>query len=271
MKKYLFFTSLLLSLLFISCEEVVDVPLDTAAPRLVINATLKWEKGTDGSHQMIRLTTTTGYYDAQVPVVSDAEVVVTDTHGNTFAFVETPGTGEYHCDHFIPELNAEYKATITVAGQTYEATEILKSVPVIDKIEQEKRDGFGGDFIQIKAFYTDNGDTEDYYLFRFDPSHKILPSFQVSKDEFYQGNQIFGIYISEDVKKNDIVRIELTGISKRYYNYMEKIIAAAGSGGPFQSPGSTIRGNFVNVTKSDNYALGYFAVCETVLETYQVQ
>lgn len=261
---------LITATLFTSCEEVIEVPLETAAPRLVINASLKWEKGSSGADQQIKLTTTTGYFDAVIPTVSGAEVVVTDEAGNSFPFLETE-PGDYRCTNFIPALNKEFKLKITLNGEVYEAVEIMKPVPVIDKIEQEERDGFGGKFIQVKAFYTDNGDTEDYYLFRFSPSHKLVPGFQVSEDEFYQGNQIFGIYLSEDMKANDKIDITLSGISQRYFNYMSKIIAAAGSGGPFQSPGSVIRGNIVNKTNPDNYALGYFAVSESVFATYVIQ
>ena len=59
MKKYTLILVLFLTFGLVSCEEVIDVDLDTAAPRLVIDASLKWEKGTDGSTQKIKLTTTT--------------------------------------------------------------------------------------------------------------------------------------------------------------------------------------------------------------------
>ena len=271
MKTIQYTVLLLFALLLGSCEEVIDVDLGTAAPRLVIDASIIWQKGTDGTEQKIRLTTTTGYFENSVPLVSGATVYVTDSSDHVFTFVEDPGTGNYLCTDFIAALGEQYMLTVLHDGQTYTATETLKAVPVIDKIEQETRTGFGGEFIQVKAFYTDNASTDDFYLFRFSPSHKTLSDYQVSEDEFYQGNQIFGVYLSEDLEAGDNIDITINGISQRYYNYMTKIIAAAGSGGPFQSPGGTIRGNIVNTTEESNYALGYFRLSETDNRIYTIE
>jgi hypothetical protein len=45
MKKTIQITVLLLSFLFVSCEEVIDVNLP---PKLVIEASINWLKGTSG-------------------------------------------------------------------------------------------------------------------------------------------------------------------------------------------------------------------------------
>jgi hypothetical protein len=58
MKKVILLTVFLISLFFTSCEEVVDVDLDTAPPKLVIEAAINWKKATNGAQQVIRLTTT---------------------------------------------------------------------------------------------------------------------------------------------------------------------------------------------------------------------
>ena len=63
------------------------------------------------------------------------------------------------------------------------------------------------------------------------------------------------------------------GISQQYYNYMNILIDNTGSnsGGPFQSPPATVRGNIKNITNPENYALGYFALGETDLRRYVIQ
>ena len=44
----------LFCLLFIvSCEDVIEVDLDTAEPKLVIDASLRWIKNTNGQSQQI--------------------------------------------------------------------------------------------------------------------------------------------------------------------------------------------------------------------------
>ena len=71
---FLLTTTILFSLF--SCEDVVDIDLTTAAPRLVIDASIKWQKGTLGNVQTIKLTTTTGFYSTTIPTVSGATVLL---------------------------------------------------------------------------------------------------------------------------------------------------------------------------------------------------
>ncbi len=273
MKKYTLILVLFLTFGLVSCEEVIDVDLDTAAPRLVIDASLKWEKGTDGSTQKIKLTTTTGYFDQTIPAVSNATVFVTNSSEQQFDFMEMlPGSGDYICTNFIPTLNENYTLTVIVNGNTYTATEKLMPVPEIDKIEQKDDGGFGGGNIEIKFFYTDNGTTSDFYLSRAQLSRYSIPQYGVSNDKFYQGNQISDIYSNEDIESGDTIDYTLSGISEGYFNYMQVLLSIAGNagGGPFQSPPATVRGNILNTTDINNYALGFFSVSETASINYMV-
>ena len=95
---------LLAIVFFASCETKVDIPLDTANPKLVIDANILWQKGTSGNTQKIKLTTTTDYYSSTIPVVSGATVTVTNSANTVFVFTETPNTGEYVCTNFEPCL-----------------------------------------------------------------------------------------------------------------------------------------------------------------------
>lgn len=275
MKTTKYLLLLLLSVIGLtSCEEVIDIDLNTAPPRLVIDAALQWQKGTDGANQKIKLSTTTGYFDQVIPKVSGATVFITNDNDVIFDFIETvPNSGEYICTDFIPELEATYILTVIQDGVTYTATEQLKPVSAIDKIEQKDDGGFGGENIEVKVFYTDDGSRNDYYLFRSKLSSFQIPDYDVSRDEFYQGNQIFGIYSNEDIKPGDTIDFTLYGISEGYFNYMQVLLSIAGSAGgsPFQSPPATVRGNIVNTAEIDNYVLGYFSLSEIDHVIYTVE
>lgn len=274
MKKYIYtLLIVVVTFSFISCEEVIDVKLDTTAPRLVIDAALKWEKGTDGKTQKIKLSTTTGYFNTEIPKVSGATVFVTNSQNEIFDFTETvPQSGEYICTDFNPELNENYTLTVILNGTTYTATDKLTPVPVIDKIEQKDNGGFGGQNIEIKFFYTDNPLTDDFYLSRVKLSGAVIPQYGVSNDKFYQGNQTSDIYSDEDLKSGQTLEYTLSGISENYFNYMQILLSIAGNsgGGPFQSPPATVRGNIINQTDIKNYALGYFSASETTSVTYVI-
>lgn len=273
MKNISFFI-VLFSLIFISCEEVVDVDLKTAPPKLVVDASINWVKGTDGSQQKIKLTTTTGYYDTTIPVVSGATVVVTNNStGAIFNFLENSGTGEYICTDFVPQINQTYTLTIISNGETYTATEKLYGVPDIQNIVQNNNGGFLGDEIEVRFFFRDNALENNFYLTRFDARILSFPDYEAFDDRFFEGNDNFGLFSDKDLKRGDILSMKLYGVSERFFNYMIILlsISGGGDGGPFQTPPATVKGNVINQTNKSNIALGYFRLSEVSERTYVIE
>ena len=270
----LYLTLITITFFFTSCEDPIDVSLDTAQPKLVIDAVIKWEKGTIGNEQTIKLTTTTDFYTNVIPVVSGATVYITNSTNTVFNFIETPNTGEYICTNFVPVVNENYTLTVINNGQTYKATDKLLATPNIDSVNQITVPGFGGtDQIQVKFYYQDNGLENNFYLIGVKNSNRITPEYGVLTDEFFQGNQMFGFYTDEDLKAGNQLDIYLQGISERYNNYMNKLLNIAGTSGgnPFATPPATLRGNIINQTNEENFPLGYFSLGEVDTETYTVQ
>ncbi|SHL36600.1 protein of unknown function [Chitinophaga jiangningensis] len=259
-------------LLLWSCTKVIEVNLETAAPRLVIDASIDWIKGTTGREQQIKLSTTTGYYSAQFPTVSGAEIVMTNAGNRVFTFVENSGTGVYTCSDFEPVIGEVYTLKVVLNRETYTATETCIGVPVIaDHIEQRNDGGVGGDEVEIKYCYLDNGNEENYYLHRIVSPVSTFPDYKVRDDERSQGNLMQEFFSDEDLKAGDRLNIRLYGISRRYYDYFRKLQVAAGAGaGPFQTTPGAVRGNIVNQTNFDNFAYGYFRVSEVDDRDYTI-
>lgn len=264
---------LTIGLFLASCEDVIDVDLDTAAPRLVIDASIDWERNTSGNEQKIKLSTTTGYYSNEFPTVSGATISVANSAGDTFDFIETSDTGVYICTNFIPVIGETYTLAVHLNGETYAAVETLHATANIeDSIVQNNSGGMGGDEIEITYYYQDNADEENYYLNRIITPEVAFPEFMTGNDEFSQGNLISESYSHEDLKIGDNATITLYGISKRYFEYFNKImIASGGGGGPFPTIPTAVRGNIVNQTNSGNFAFGYFRLCELTTKSYTVQ
>ncbi len=266
--KYIFLFIILTGL--VSCEDVVDMDLDTEEPRLVIDAGIEWEKGTDGQRQTIKLTTTTDYYSSEIPPVSNAEVYVTNSNGVVFDFVETPGTGMYVCTGFVPVIGETYTLTVTVDGETYTASEQLMSVPEITRIEQEDDAGFLSDEIEVTFYYQDNPEENNHYMSKFETDFLIYPEYDINDDKFTQGNEMFDSFSHEDLETGDRLDITFYGISERFDNYMSLILEAT-DGGSFSTPPANVRGNLINTTNEENYAYGYFRLCETDIRSYVVE
>jgi hypothetical protein len=271
MKKILFIMS---SLFFIySCEDVVDVDLNEAEPKLVIEASINWFKNTTGNEQSIKLSLSAPFFDDTLPAANDAIVQINDTNNNVFNFVEEGSTGIYRNDNFIPIIDETYTLTIIHEGETYTATETLKSVVPIDYVEQKNDGGFTGDEIELKAFYTDPANVENYYFFEFISDIPVVPALEVYEDRFTDGNQIFGFYTEEDLESGDTVTIRNYGVSQRFYDFMFILLQQGSdeSGGPFETQPATVRGNCINTTNPDNFPFGYFRLSEVDELIYTIE
>lgn len=271
MRTFLMIVSILL--LHTSCEDVIDLDLNTADPKLVVEASINWLKGTSGKNQSIKLSLTAPYFDSIVPPATGATVIITDQNNVVYEFKEDGTTGVYKTHKFRPQLDHTYTLQITYQEELYFATEILKSVVPIDYIGQTLNGGFSGDDTELKAYYTDPADERNFYFFEFISDISTMPSLSVYEDRFNNGNQIFGFYTDEDLKIGDKVTIRNHGISERFYNYMSILLQqnSNSGGGPFESHPTVVRGNCVNQTNPDNFPLGYFRVSEVAEVIHTIQ
>ena len=262
-----------MSLLTFSCEDVIDLEVPTSEPKLVIEASINWLKGSTGNEQEIKLTLSAPYFDTEVPPANGAQIIITNINNDTFQFTEDGDTGIYKNNTFVPIINEVYNLSITYQGETYTATETLKSVSSIEYVEQIDDGGFSGEEIELKAFYTDPENEENYYFFEFTSDIPVIPSLEVYKDEFVNGNQIFGFYTEEDLEAGDTVTIRNYGISQPFYEFMFILLQqnSEDGGGPFETQPATVRGNCSNQTNPDNYPLGYFRLSEVDELIYTVQ
>lgn len=268
-KGFTLFT-LLFVLLFSGCSNIVELDLKAGDPKLVIDAQIIWEKGTDGSQQTIKISRMAPYYSPTIPKVSGAQVRVENTAGTIFTFNETE-PGLYVCTNFVPVINMEYKLFVQVDGQSLTATEKLVSVPPIDKVEQELQPDISGpDFIVVSFYYKDPANEVNYYLTDYKVDYQAYPEYTATSDEFVNGNEINQKFGGTDLKPGKVMEITHRGISKNFYNYMNLILEAASSN-PFGAVPGNIRGNIINTTDANNFALGYFRVCEANHVLYTVK
>jgi len=249
-----------------SCEDVIDVDLNTSEPRLVIEANiLLLEDQT--SIATVKLTTTAPFFDNQIPHVDDASVLITDEFGTIYPFTYS-SEGVYEAQ-IIPQININYTLQILYKNETYTATEKLYTVTPLEFVEQKNDGGFTGEDIELKAFFTDPEGQENFYF--FEGLSIKGDNFDVFDDEFFDGNTIFGFYLVEDLSSGDIVTFNLYGVNQQFYNFMYVLLQQTGSGGgPFETQPATVRGNLINETNTDNFPLGYFRISEMSTIIYTV-
>ncbi len=131
---------MLMGLFFLSCEQVINPTLQSASPVLVVDAWVNDKR----ENQLIILTQTQPYFDdAQPTGVTGATVTVEDTNnGNIYSFDENSfSKGTYV---WVPGsttlgvIGHNYKLTISLNGEVFEASSYMGRVPPIDSITFEK-------------------------------------------------------------------------------------------------------------------------------------
>jgi len=256
---------------FISCEDVIDVNLPKAEPRLVIDASINWFKGTLGNEQEIKLTLSAPFFNTNIPPANNAKVQITDAQNTIYNFIEDATTGVYKNTNFKPVIHETYRLTVIYNDETYTAEETLKPVNSINRIEQNKGGGFSGEDIEIKSYFEDPISEENFYLIEFINDITNIPSIDFFSDEFINGNEIFAYYSDEDLSAGNEVNIKIHGVSERFYEFVFILSQQAESEGPFQTQPATVKGNCINTTTSENFPLGYFRLSEVDQFIYVIQ
>ncbi|MCI9846869.1 DUF4249 domain-containing protein [Flavobacterium pectinovorum] len=268
--KVLLLCSFLFILLLSSCEEVVNLDLETGEAKIVIDAEIIWNKDTDGKVQTIKISKMAPYYNTSTPKVSGAQVRVENSEGTVFTFTETE-PGFYVCNDFVPVLNMEYTLFVEAEGKSFTAVEKMTPVTPIKRIEQEYRPDISGpDLLVLSIFYDDPADQQNFYLSYFTTDFLKIPYTLMSNDDLYNGNEITDEFSDTDLKPGKTVQIVHRGISKNVYNYMNLIFEAS-SANPFGTTPGNIRGNIVNTNDTKDFALGYFRLCEANSVSYTMK
>jgi len=271
---------LVISILLVSCTDVIDVVVPYAGPKLVVEASLDWQKGTTGNTQTIKLSELKPYFDDTTPyIVTGASVKVTnDSNGKVAHFIDQ-NNGDYVTSEFIPVVDQSYTLQVVYNGVTFAAREILTPVVAIDLVNQSTENGFDPNVIEVNIFFKDPLEEENYYLTIFQERKELLPTLLDISDEFTNGNEMRIFYEKftneesgeKELQPGDIVDIELYGISKTYFNYIRLLIEQNNDGGPFSTIPASLRGNCINIIDPDDYALGYFRLTEVDKRTYVVE
>ncbi|KQC28720.1 DUF4249 domain-containing protein [Flagellimonas eckloniae] len=266
-----------LLLICTSCTDVIDVDVPEGPIKLVIEASLDWEKGTAGNEQTIKLSTSTPFFDKDGNTsVTGAVVQVTNDNDGTVFIFEDQNDGTYDTSSFIPIIGNSYSLEVIYDGDQYAATETLFSVSDISSITQSTEDG-DDEVLEVNVSFQDPAGVENYYFLRFQSRNDLLPELFYIKDEFIDGNEAPFYYEKiedeeeniEEFKPGDIVDIALLGISEDYYNYLQLLVEQfEGAGDPFSPTPVALVGNCINLTDPDNAPYGYFRVTQKVQDSY---
>ena len=234
MKNYIYKILLSLSLLLASCTDVIDIEVPEAAPRLVVEASMDWIKGSSGSQQTIKLSTSTPFFDNLVenPVKGAIVKVINDTDSREVIFTDQ-NNGNYTTNEFVPVMDQSYTLEILYDNEIYRASETMTPVTDITTVFQSRENGFDKEALEVNIEFNDPKDIKNFYLTKFQRRGDLLQTLFDVKDEFTDGNKMSIFYekINNDdtgeteFVPGDIVDIDLNGISEQYYNYINYLFS----------------------------------------------
>lgn len=290
---------LFLATFFTSCEDVVDVDLDSEPPRLVVDALIRVDTSQELTEATIRVTLTSSFFGEIQPAEIESMQIQNEENGSFVPYEPVPGEpGLYRpfpttvspvvdnkiITSFLTNPNPVYIFSVVFQDELYLARTSFVPTSPIDSITQGEDTLFDENDTEVIISFTDTQDREDFYVFDFD-----FGEFLTVEDTFFPGQdfEFSYFYDGEDVplETGQEITISILGADEPFYDYMEQLVTQSDltDGGPFQVPVSTVRGNilnaegidnidvFDNVGRPDSFALGYFAIVQEFKNTLIIE
>ncbi|HNV30875.1 MAG TPA: DUF4249 domain-containing protein [Cyclobacteriaceae bacterium] len=283
------FVILFSTLLFYSCDEVINPELEEASPVLVIDAWLNNAQGT----QQIFITRSQPYFESVLPPgVSGATVLVSDENGKIYTFSESkPGVYVWSPvgNEVFGEVGLKYDLSVQVGTETFVSEARMGRAPVIDSITFFLVEGgqFADDQYQAEFWATDPIEPNDaYWIKTFKNSQQLLkPSEIVTAYDagFSKGANFSGITFiaplrtsinpfDEDDDGNikspyvvgDSIYVQIQAITEAGFNFLNEVRIQTDRPGGFSelfaTPLANVATNISNVNSNGSKVLGFFNV-----------
>lgn len=240
-------------LAFNSCQKVIDVDLNDASEKIVIEANYN---ATD-SVVIVNVSYTSSFFDTYTPsLVNDAFITITDGLGITTT-IPSIGNGKYQLSNYIPTEGMTYTISVTHNSVTYVGLSELK--PALTMLEPRT------EFLEV-GFFGEEGGYLVFFKFQDplgignyynvittanDTIYNKANELVLGDDELTDGNLVerpvfFGYY-----EVGDTVSFELQAINKEVYDYYVELQTIAGG----QSSAAPANPTYF----WSNDALGYFS------------
>ena len=250
--------TLLISSLFLllsSCEELINIDLNSADPKIVIEGTVTDQPGP----YRVTVTKTTDYYNpGTYPTVSGAQVTISDDLGFSEELQEIEN-GVYQTINLQGVSDRIYTLTVMAEGQTYSAVSSMPQPTEIDSLYYEKSEGGprqkDKEGYNLIVVFRDEPGVEDFKRIKVFRNGILQSGYFLYNGRLSDGNLIEYNRIRTDFELGDFVSIELLSIDKATYEYYSTLGNAAASSSVSKiqtkipaNPNSTLSGD----------ALGYF-------------
>lgn len=274
-------------LVFVSCEDVIEVDVPQEEPRLIVEALIRIDESQALFQPIVKVSLTSSFFGT-IPLTGLTDISILNLalpgDANFIVLEETsPGSGLYQDPdpvglNFFAE--GEILLQLTHEGRRYfSRTEYVRAVP-IDNLQQGDETLFDEDDIELEITITDPEETNNFYVMDFGEG-EFLPI----EDEFFNGQEFnFSFFPERELQPGDEITVSILGADQDFFNYMDLLVEQTfDNQGVFETPVATVRGNIFDVTDLDNidvfdnveqpelFPLGYFAIVQEYTQTITIQ
>jgi len=236
-----------------SCEEVIEVDLNSASPVLVADGLIVKD-----SVSWIRLSYTTDYFNSTQPAwVSEARVVLHDDAGNS-ELLNYYGNGLYKGSGLKGKAGRNYEMSFTLKGSVYRASTMLYPPVVFYEMKFEKsafkQPGEDKQLYTVNLKFSDDTDTENFYNIEFLVNGvPESESYTLITDKYFATGDIMLFSPRWKFFENDdVVKVIITSLDEKEYTYLNQLndLVSAGMGGsstpynPVSNFGASVLGYF---------------------------
>ena len=245
-KQYVILSSLLL--LISSCEEKIDLDLNEAAARAVIDAQLS----DASSVQRIRISRSVGFDDpVNTSGIKDATVSVRDNENRSFIF-QYEKDGYYIHRSFKPIAGRSYALNVTVQKQKYIASCRMPSYVAVESTGTAEKSLAEKNYFFATLTFKDPANISNYYVYTLSSNGGPFRFARAESDQFNDGLKVTH-YITDrenDLNRGDAITVRRYCVDEKTYQYWNEYQNNNLSNAAPSNPKSNISNN----------ALGYFSV-----------
>jgi len=248
--------SLVTSLIFPGCQKVINVDLNEAAPRIVIDGSVNDRRGP----YTVAISKTGSYFNQPVlQPVAGANVIITDDVGTIDSLLETtPGIYLTSRTRGVP--GRTYTLKVISEDQEYEGSSTLSTHVNIDSLTLIKSDSqrifFGGNnqtdsHFEIHCFFKDPPEKNFYRIKVFKNDSINTENYRLYDDQYTNGEET-ELRVVGGADAGSTYRIELLSLDSKTYGYFRTLSDLLFTNPFFGSTPANPNNNLSNA------ALGYF-------------
>ena len=279
MKTYKLIISILfLTFTLLSCEEVIEIDLNSANPKFVIEGIVTNQTGP----YSVKISKTIDFYKpGTYPQVAGANVIISDDKGNE-EILEEITAGLYRTKSLLGVIGNTYKLKITIDNEEFQANSLLLEPMLIDSLSfefQKATGGIGGggmhggsgESYMLHCHFKDKPGTKDYAILKVYKNDTILDKNFLYDGKFTDGSKVDFNRFGGRFDKGDRIRVELITVDKpsfEFFSTMNNAISDVAKGpGGFMQTGTPANPN----SNISNKALGVFSAVSISTDTIVVK